>query len=419
VPPYDAPDERLHFVRAFLVSEGSLGIYGRALGSALPVPRSLLWLHPGHRVGPLRHDPEKLWSALATPLAPRDRVRLEFVQPYPPLVYLPQAVGVALARALGGGVGALFYAARVFNLAGFAACAWLALRLLPRRRWALLLLCLTPAAVSQAASLSPDAATNGVAFLLFALVVRAALGGERPLGRGAAAAILLACAALGWVKPGYWPLAGLVLAIPSPRFRAARRRWAFASGAFVATLVPALLWLLVVRGADPPPLRPNADPAAQLALVLGDPLGFAGVLLRTLWLQWIPWVAGTIGVLGQLDVALPLPLYALYPAALVAAAVADPADPPLLTAGRRWLAAGLFAAALLLMLSMSYLAYSDVGSPIVLDFQGRYFLPLAPLGMLVLPAGRERLGRLHPLWLGAFCGLVLAIALGAVWSHYY
>ena len=59
----------------------------------------------------------------------------------------------------------LFYAGRSASLLSYLFLVWLALRWMPFGKWILAVLALTPMALFQAATITPDAISNGIGFL--------------------------------------------------------------------------------------------------------------------------------------------------------------------------------------------------------------------------------------------------------------
>src|SRR4029453_11713745 len=102
--------------------------------------------------------------------------------------------------------------------AAYAALGWLALGIAAVARWPLCLLLLLPMALSEAASLSGDAATLAAAGLVAALASRAAWGRVSQVGPGDRIGLVAGGSLLGVLKPGYWPVAALALWIPAERF---------------------------------------------------------------------------------------------------------------------------------------------------------------------------------------------------------
>lgn len=423
-PPLQTPDELAHLARALAVSEGAFGaevVDGRP---SIRVPQSFaalparlgrgLQLHAERR-----QDPRRIARELARPQALEPRAWRPLPSLYSPLVYVPQAAGVALARGLGLPVVAFVYAGRLANLAVFLAATWLALRLLPAHATTLALVALLPMTLFLAGSLAADAPTNALAFLWLGLVLRAAAAGA-PLRPFEGAALAAAAAALGLAKSGYAVLAAMALAVPAARFASASRRAAWLAAWAAAALVPGLLWSAYVASLEPPALVPGADPGAQARWIAEHPAGFAAVVLDTLAAARGLWGATFVGVLGHADTWLPRWIYVLYPLVLLAAALVDGGKASPLRGARRALALAAAAAAALSMLTLAYVGWNAVGSSRIQGVQGRYFTPLAPLALAALhaprAAGIEPRARLAFV---AFAALALAVAVGRLFARYY
>lgn len=422
-PPLAPPDELRHFARAYLVSEGHLSVPGPADGFAASVPLSLGRLEPpptgSGTVSIGRRYLQELGSRLHEPLEPGRRQGVRTLSLYSPLPYAPQAAAIALGRWLGMSALALLYMGRFANLVAWVLLSALAIRIAPTRRWALALLFLTPMAVFQAASLSADTPTNAVALLFVALGLRAAFDSAPSIGVGEAGSLVVAGLGLGLIKPGYWALAGLALLVPPRRFGTRSRYAGWLALVLAAVSLPAVVWQLRVEAAQPWALTLEADPRAQLALVIDAPLDFlqraaatfatqAGIYLRTL-----------VGTLGRLDVQLPEVVYIAYPVLLVAAVSTDPRDPPALGAPRRLALLALFGLTSLTVLTLAYLGWNPVGARWIHGVQGRYFLPAMPLLLVALPAFRPAPEpvRRWTAWLASIA--TLATALYATTRHYY
>ena len=119
LPPCQTPDELAHFLRAYQVSEGHMVpmLVRQQGGGAVPV--SLLQVLEPFRRLPLHPDQQTSLDALAplwsVPLHPHQRREVPFANStyYSFVPYVPQAAGIAAARAVGAGPLALFYAGRI------------------------------------------------------------------------------------------------------------------------------------------------------------------------------------------------------------------------------------------------------------------------------------------------------------------
>ena len=431
VPAGEAPDEAAHAIRAYAVSTGQW------IGRRAPVApgrtlRDQALLTAGYKVD------TGLFSVALASAAPGGLVTAELARvrdetgwsgrtmfastpntaSYAPLFYLASGAAMGAGRWLGLGPEFCLQAARVANLLAYAAIGALALRLARRARFVLLAMLCLPSSVSLSASLNQDGLLIATAVLAAALLTRPGL----PSRRWGALALAAVCLA----KPPYLPLVALLLVPPLP---GRSGRWPqIASGAGLAAVaaLPALLWsaaclrLTVVPFTTetyaPGPLYAGAqtsfattDSAAQLAILLADPLRIVTLPLATA-AQWgSVWTYEVVGVLGQLSRVLPDGLYAAWVAALACAVTGDVLsarrDAAPWGIGRALVAVGAVLAAALLVFVSQYLSWTHVGADTVGGMQGRYFIPLLAVLALAVPA--------VPVLRGA-AGRVLAIPAAAV-----
>lgn len=430
-PPFQVPDEPAHFYRSYAISEGELWAqrHGASLGAMLPASLRALDTElrgdlPGRPELEIR--PEKIVRALRVPLAEERRVfvdyrtsaQLSFVP------YLPQAAAMAIARMLGAPPLVLLYAARLVNLLVATALIALALRRLPAFRWLLTLLALTPMALFLRGSLSADAFTMAVAFLLAATVARLAWGEDQQDGGQGGwrdLALLTACAAaLCLTRPVYVPLAGLAFLIPAHRLPGGRRLPALAP--FVLVTAAAFALAVAIGSAVDLPLRVDevVDRDRQIQDAFADPTRVAWILIRDSLQQGDRYLAQMVGQLGWLDVNLPKPF--LWGSLLVLGLLAF-CDGRREVVVRPWQRAllGLIAVATVALVSAAqYATWTPYGADYLEGVQGRYYLPLAPAAAWLLHNRRFQadpalLNRLLPV----FSVLSSAFAVWLVLRRYY
>ena len=355
---------------------------------------------------------------------------------YMPAFYGPAALGMGLAKRAGTGPFVATYVARLANTVCFVVLGLAAL-LLARRGHALLFCTLMfPMTISLAASVNQDGLIIAASVLAAALLTRSDVptANGPALPRGAAywtAGLLLACIAA--VKPPYAPLLALLL-LPLPPGRAwwhLRKPLLLRAAAIVVLLLPGLIWgwFAVTYVATPfpkPPYEPGplwqgprptlldeTDAAAQLGILLAEPLRFLSIPLTTI-IHDPGLIRSAVGVLGWLTVLLPRALYTLWytavPAALLCDLITRRTEPR--QGGRTDLALGITAAAacVLGIYLSQYLSWTLVGSLTVQGPSGRYLLPILSFFALSLPTSGLRNGE----WLRA--GLVMLPAAAALAS---
>ena len=396
-PPLQAGDEPQHLYRAYQISEGHLwsrargGIAGFDVPSALPeLTDRFLGTRDNHE-GPVSDQPlARTLQELRRPLDPDRREFVDFTgaATYSPLAYLPQVAAIAAGRRAGLGPLGLLYAARFANGAVALTLLVLAVALTPVGAAPMLAAGLLPMALIQYGSATPDAAIFGTAFLFTALALRSAAAGRWTAARFVAAAACgcVLCAA----KPVYAPLLLTGLVWRPLRRTPPATAWGSLAIA-VVVLAVTLAWLRSTAGV----LllwNPQADLARQLAGIVHDPLRYAGVLARSLWLDGF-YYQGMVGVLGWAPTWLPAPAYWLPPAA-AAVTLLLPRPPGLrpAPAAIAWHLV-LIAGCVVLAMTALYLYWTDVGLDHVVGVQGRYFIPMLPLAVALaaatLPAPRR------------------------------
>ncbi|PWU23029.1 MAG: hypothetical protein C5B48_09325 [Candidatus Rokuibacteriota bacterium] len=418
-PPGQVADEPAHIIRAASV------LYGQVIGhrSRIVLPNGL-----PHTVAGVDVDPALLLTGYVLPprvsklsqdrleearkrnwTRTRQFIEISIAVIYPPIFYVPAALGLGSARLFGARPFDAVIVGRLLNSACFTAMAMAAL-LLARRGQALLFCTLAlPMTVSLAGSFNQDSLLIAASALAAALLSRSI--DEDPQQNGCshrpfsylAAALLLAIVII--VKLPYLPLAAMLL-VPLPRFRqwVTARRVLLRRFAVVALVaLPAATWVgFAMRyvGAslprapyfpgplwpgDPDQLFTSVDLQAQLSVLAANPLRLVTLPVSSMMSD--PWLLKeAIGVLGWLDVSLPHDLYTVWAVGLVAACVVDLLN---VSASRRWLdSAVLLVGATSCVLAIyvaQYLLWTSVGMTRIEGVQGRYLLPILPMLALALP----------------------------------
>lgn len=425
-PPFQAADEYLHFYRAYQISTGQL-IPDRQTGSCSgysndfthelclggSLPRSLLMTVRQASAEDLRFDAtrkqdfaslRRLWSL---PLNPDDRHFLKFNTTglHAPIGYFPQAIGIAIGRSVSPIISpisglptlppiAFMYCGRLTNALIWLICIYLAMRLAPEFTLGWFAIGLLPMALFQASSLSADVCTNGLACVIVALVVRYR---SRPWESSLIPWTLSILTALFAVsKLAYAPMALLLLLIPARSFfpvctrpHCSPCRWLWLSATGFLSIASVFTWSQIVDQIYVS-LHPDLDPAAQIAGILADPLGFIAIAIATLTANVNHYLHQFIGVFGWLDTPLPTLHVAGYAIVLTLAVMLGQTDGNSQDRhARHWrkrdrlIAAFALGSSIGLLCVLAYL-WNIVGIDRIGGIQGRYFIPLAPLLLPIL-----------------------------------
>ena len=425
VPPFENSDEFNHLYRAEQVASGTM-IARHFAGPATSGGRVDLGIgRVDDIIGVIRFHPDRKVTGAMLSAASRvrwgERGTASFANTaiYAPLLYLPAVLGVLVGKGLGLTVVASLDLARLLAGAAAIGAAAAAIALAGEAAPLLLVVLSLPMSLSLFAAVNQDGAMIAACGIAVAALARLAAGGaaRAPLVFVLAAALALPCVG----RPAYLPLAGLPLLVP-------RVRLAVRAAAALLVLVASGGWSLLAAHFSM--MNGSAArgvlPQAQLAFLLHHPGDWPALALHSFTehqgMEGLSFFREMVGVLGWIDVTLPPLFYGLAGAALALALAATClGGRPLLPARAQAIAFVAFGASIALVFVLLYLTWTPVGGPWVDGVQGRYFLPLAALLPVLLPAiaAPRALRTALTLPLMAFPTLSAAVAVYAVVRRYY
>lgn len=419
-PPFQAPDEEAHFLRAETISRGALllhrEIYEDRLVAGAAIDKNVwkvsrhfafLWGAPGNRVA--KND----WLQVQSIGWDGDVAfqPLPAVAVYPPFFYFPQVVAITAAKFFNASILNSLYLARLLNGMAAIGLAYLALRMAPCGRTFLFTILLLPMTSFLMASASQDAILISGCVLMASLTMRLLAVDRTSPSEVAASALLLLL--LVMARP---PL--FVLAIPWV-FLVIKCKGNFASKevitagvTFAVALMGWIYYLTTVRSEFRPGLT---HPETQIT-GFGEPIVLLSKMARTLVVHGENYLYGAIGNLGWLDT--PLPAW-YYLATGVIVAVIGLSNgikgiPFLIRLG----VSGSMMVYALSLFAIQYVLWTSPADALVEGVQGRYFLPVLPLVPMLLPGLPRLKTAVLPLAI-SLPALSFAVTVIAIVQRYY
>ena len=404
-PPLQVPDEAAHFLRSYSLSQGRLTfdhdrLYPDDVAKLVEsFPGAWVAAHTSHT----EEGEERSYTTAGYALKQRgENGRVESIadgfaayfdgepaeeavgEPYffMTLSMLPQALGILAARILGFKALGCLYAARLANLAAYAALCWLALKNCRRYKPVFTAFMLLPLSLYMAASVSYDATLLGFYYLVASFYCK-----DEILDRDIAV-FIVAFLMMNLAKP-YISLLWVVLplVLPRPAWKTRVKKWQLAVGCLVGGLALGKLfdWYGTAFRFNYPYVGRQIEGAAEVPQLLGilaNPFRYAAVLLGTFYEN--DFFLGQLGVFGALDLEVPFislvsPLVLLFAAALSVHEKSSLKPMP---------AFGLGALSIVYMAGAAtamYITSTPVGMIRIIGLQARYFLP-AFLMLFVLVA---------------------------------
>ncbi|MEC3911074.1 DUF2142 domain-containing protein [Sphingobium sp. CR2-8] len=426
-PPFQAPDENQHYMKALALAQGDMLTEQRGKSIGVDLPRAALDIHRVDfptEVPPTSRSFDRAQIA-ASAEADAGRPGMAFadfpnVASYAPTLYAPGAVGLMLGKAIGLPWIDIFYAGRLVNALTGLALLIAALRLLPFGRNAMLTTALLPTFAYQTGSLSPDAVINGLGFLGLALALRTGFMAASP---ARSVALLVTAPLLALCKGVYLPLVAAGLRWQQHRYD---RRPGLILGAGALGAIVFIGWMQMsggsqalysIRARDTGVSVMTAPLRDQLAVILHDPLAYGSILTSSIIERAPVYLLQIVGRFGWNAILLPLAAYVLG-AVMLVAGVASGTSTRFGIGQRLWWLAVAAGVALLIETAM-YLTGTPLGADYIQGTQGRYFLPILPLALIALSPAQPVRGarRIFAISAILLSGIAAATVFDSFWVH--
>ncbi|MEG2660707.1 MAG: DUF2142 domain-containing protein [Oscillospiraceae bacterium] len=427
-PPFQVPDENLHYLRAYAMSEGRFNFdYERTYPDdvdALMQHFASAW-GKDHNYYPIKDDAYigdsftayKSAVEQGTPFSDTREPNLFMVLPY-----IHTAAAMLLARLVGFGALGILYAGRIANLLVYGAICYFALKNCRRYKPVFAAVMLLPLSLFLGASLNYDSLMLCLSFYAASYYCKDEITDKDMLWFFAAFAVLCA------VKGNNILWLALPLILPKSAWKCRIKKWqaaAVALGCALALMFAFNVYAAVFSHNYPPPVRmlDGVNQMEQLRFVLSYPLRFCAITLGSLYENVLFFFK--MGEFGMLDINIPLVSAGSAAVLLLSAAFSAHAKSTL--SGKS--ALGLFALAMAYIASVlaaMYITYTPVGMARIIGLQARYFIPAfllllvllsALLSRILEPADKsQKTACLYGLWISGGFAVLSGILL---FQHYY
>ena len=385
MPTFKNHDEYYHWLKAYEVSQGTLmtpqedGVQGSMMPEDVSKVFPTDWTKLDYQMMKELLD-VKLNEDNKGILNPETAAVYSFVQ------YIPQATGIALARLVTDNVYLITYGGRIVNMIFALLVLYFAIKLMPFGKKLLLIPAMIPIAIEGFTSLSPDAMTISVAFFYIAYILHLAFGKKEQLGMKEKVILLISSIVIALCKIVYIPLVGLILIIPKEKFKNQGNKnkiLNFCVIAGIAVMIN-LIWL-AISSRYLSTFR-EGDSKIQVLLALQNPILYIQNVLYTFNLNGSNYLLSLFGAdLGWGEL---IKLYSIVPYAFLGIYLFTAiTDNELKDKFKRyqivWISLVVLAIVGLIFTSL-YVQWTTVGQTSIAGIQGRYFLPILPLVMLLL-----------------------------------
>lgn len=379
-PPNQVPDEQTHFLRSYAMA---MGDFDFDKNQQWPNDVNLLIEH-----FPVAHNngyPAKVGNTAYNRFTEYfdaaesgETGKTHGIIIFQTIPYVPQALGIFLARIFGIGALGAYYFGRLGNLIFYCFCCFFALK--TAKRWNILLfsIMILPLTVFLAASNSSDSMLLGLMFCVFATVL------AEKFDKKMAIIFTVSMAILCTGKISFIVFYLLLLVVDKKNWTVKFKRWQYLLIGIAAFLVVyqgmGLYVTLASNYGEIPRTMADSDPAKQLMFILQNPLRYLVIFLDTLRNNAFFFFSG--GLLGWLDVDLKLISY-ITPLVLVFSSFNNASR---LTKTDTKPVTIFFITAILtygVVMTGMYITWTPVTLPQIIGLQMRYLLP-AFMGILMV-----------------------------------
>ena len=301
--------------------------------------------------------------------------------------------GILFGRALNLGAYPVFYLGRMLNIILFVALATISLKVIPFGKNVIACVCLLPMTLHLAASYSYDAGIIGLALLLTSLLLRSIYNNNK-IEKNEVIQIAVVSFLLCPCKVIYSVVLILAAFIPEKRFSTKKAKIAILASlcavAIISILlfrIPSILGLVSTSNNGFDTRGTEIGTFYTLKDIVSAPIDALLMIIRTLIFYGDFYIRSLIGGnLGWLQANLEAPwfLIMLYIIILIVSAQNDCNDAIVLSTKTRIVFGLVFTASFIGAVMSMYLGWTFNTETIIMGVQGRYALPLLPIGLLAL-----------------------------------
>ena len=359
---------------------------------------------------------------------PKSFLRLLGASSYSPIPYIPQIIGVFLAKVLNFPVLSFLYIARILNLITWIILIYNSIKITPIKKWLFCLLSLTPLCLFQASSLSADGMTNGLSFLYIALILKYTLDETKQyLSPRNKLFLLLIAILLSLSKSIYFALIPLVLLIPAHKFNSLKtklEKYYFSAGIIIISFILAYFWNYLVKDLgwflDPKILNTKS----QIDYIIAHPIGFLNLLYFSILSEfYVYFFCNLIQFNTRMFFHLPKILIFMNLLLIYFVALIDIQEKQIKRLQKVFM--GIISAGTIVLIFFAMFVYCTFPDSLAIKgVQGRYFIPISPLLYLLLQnnlisMSKENFDKYIPNIIIHFVSLILIVSCASIIAGYY
>ncbi|MDR3223208.1 MAG: DUF2142 domain-containing protein [Methanobrevibacter sp.] len=376
-PPFQVPDEGSHFYKAFEISQGHL----IPKSNVIHIPTSILIIYK-FQSDEIVNNFSKISFYLSQPLNLNETstINIANIAIYPPLPYLATGIVIFLGGLFNSSPLFLMYLCRLINLLIYVIIVYFGIKIIPIHKNVLLLMALMPMTLYESSSLSADSLNFAVSFLTISFFLYLALVKDKIYNKDILISMILVFV-LAFSKQAYALLGLLFFIIPKEKFENNIKRIFSFLIIFLPSIISLITWNLLFKSMYRS-FAINVSSDHNIQFILSNPLNFPTILINTLIYNFQFYITTFVGGFRDFVSILPLDLTFLYCVILVMVSLLSTSKYKL-SFRQKLVPLFIFLVVSFLTFLFEFITYTPIGFNIIQGVQGRYFIPVAPLFLLV------------------------------------
>jgi len=389
ITPLSVPDESYHYHGAYAVSGYMLFEQDPYIGDIRHFDFSSTVIRQNTILTYLRFMREGVFFIDRDPEQMNYQVEFNVVYP---LWHAPQALGISIARLIGLSFFGGFYLGRFFNLLFYALCVSFSIKRLKAFKLPIFFIGLLPMCLHQAASFSYDAYVNGISMLFIAYAISCVYEKSTFSWRDYSMLLVLGIL-LAPAKVVYLPIIFLVFLVAWKWKKDIKAKaWVLASSIAIISVMAVIYtnygYFNVIGGIEQEPNYFGGQ-NYRLSFIFENPIETIMIFFRSITYYYNFWFYGIFGLyLSGLTMYVPLWLINVTILMLIASVFCGKRDEWQPTISHRVIYFIVAVVVFGLCLASHFLGWTSDTFLMIAGVQGRYFLPILPLLLLLLKCSK-------------------------------
>ena len=380
-PLFTAHDELYHWGRAYEISEGHLVSEKNDNLAKSELPLGVIQIYD-RNYADIKYESTVKNGGIKNIETEKGMFDMKTVAIYSPVQYIPQTIGISIAKLFTSRPLLMAYYGRIMNAIISILLIYLSIKIIPFCKKILFTIAFIPISIEGFTSLSADAITISLSILLLSYIMYLKFNNNiKVLNKKHYICLLIMSVLLALCKIVYLPLIFLLLLLPKNKFRNRKHRLLFILSIIGISIIANIIWLLIASSY----LSLYETTDLQVTTILKHPINFIQLFLFTILSENRLYIYTMLGYnLGWGEMVHPYSIIPfVYILLLLINTFADKNINKSINKKETIIITTIVLLIIGLIYASLYIQFTPPGFATILGVQGRYFIPFLPLLMII------------------------------------